>query len=148
MGVSTKKKTDEALCALAREGDEQATEELLLRYAGLVRRLARGFFLAGGETEDLIQEGMIGLYRAIGVFHESGTNKGSFKGFATMCVQRRIIDAVKRSARQKNVPLNNYLSIFDGEWELPDASPEEMVKCKTSFTPASAIFVKCWICAS
>lgn len=120
-------RTDETLCALAKAGDGQAMEELMLRYANTVRRLARRFFLVGGETEDLIQEGMMGVYRAIGSFHENGAEKWTFKGFATMCVQRRIIDAVKRSARQKNVPLNNYVSIFDGDWVLPELSPEERV---------------------
>lgn len=120
-------RTDETLCALAKAGDEQATEELMLRYASVVRRLARRFFLVGGETEDLIQEGMMGVYRAIGSFQANGAEKWTFKGFATMCVHRRIIDAVKRSSSRKNVPLNHYVSIFDGDWVLPDVSPEEWV---------------------
>lgn len=131
MKTETKKRqtppTDETLVSLSKSGDEQATEELLFRYAGLVRRLARGFFLAGGETEDLIQEGMIGLYRAIGDYREDDGDKKSFKNFAYLCVHRRIVDAVKRSARQKNVPLNNYVSLFDGEWAMLDISPEEKV---------------------
>ena len=64
------KKSDEELVALSQNGDKQATEELLLRHAGLVRGCARGFFLIGGETEDLIQEGMIGLYNAIGEYRQ------------------------------------------------------------------------------
>jgi RNA polymerase sporulation-specific sigma factor len=100
------KKSDEELVALAQNGDKQAMEELLLRHAGLVRGCARGFFLIGGETEDLIQEGMIGLYGAIGDYRP-GETASSFKNFASLCISRRIIDAVKKSARKKNSPLND-----------------------------------------
>lgn len=116
--------TDEALALRAQAGDESATETLMLRYADLVRRRARGFFLAGGETEDLIQEGMIGLYRAI-CDYKAEKNGMQFKSFAFLCITRRIIDAVKASARRKNVPLNNYVSIFDSEGDLMEISPEE-----------------------
>ena len=104
------KKSDEELVALAQNGDKQAMEELLIRHAGLVRGCARGFFLIGGETEDLIQEGMIGLYGAIGDYQPSAT-ASSFKTFAHLCISRRIIDAVKASARKKNSPLNDATSI-------------------------------------
>ena len=100
------KKSDEELVALAQNGDKQAMEELLIRHAGLVRGCARGFFLIGGETEDLIQEGMIGLYSAIGDYRQ-GETASSFKNFAYLCISRRIIDAVKASARKKNSPLND-----------------------------------------
>ena len=99
-------KSDEELVALAQDGDKQAVEELLIRHAGLVRGCARGFFLIGGETEDLIQEGMIGLYGAIGDYRQ-GETASSFKNFAYLCISRRIIDAVKASARKKNAPLND-----------------------------------------
>ena len=99
------KKSNEELVALAQNGDKQAMEELLIRHAGLVRGCARGFFLIGGETEDLIQEGMIGLYGAIGDYRQD-ESASSFKNFAYMCISRRIIDAVKASARKKNAPLN------------------------------------------
>ena len=100
------KKSDEELVTLAQKGDKQAMEELLIRHAGLVRGCARGFFLIGGETEDLIQEGMIGLYGAIGDYRQDET-ASSFKNFAYLCISRRIIDAVKTSARKKNSPLND-----------------------------------------
>jgi RNA polymerase sporulation-specific sigma factor len=119
------KRSDEELVRLAQAGDKQAEEVLLLRYAGVVRCRARGFFLIGGETEDLIQEGMIGLYRAIGDFKPQTEGGLSFKNFAYLCVSRRIIDAVKMSARKKNVPLNNYVSLVQSEWALPTESPEE-----------------------
>ena len=121
------RQTDESLVERAQAGDKQATEELLSRYAGLVRGRARGFFLVGGKTEDLIQEGMIGLYRAVSEYRVDREGGMSFKNFAYLCVSRRIIDAVKASARKKNVPLNNYVSLFQSEWEMPVSSPEDEV---------------------
>lgn len=123
------KKSDEELVALAQNGDKQAMEELLLRHAGLVRGCARGFFLIGGETEDLIQEGMIGLYGAIGDYHE-GKTASSFKNFAYLCISRRIIDAVKASARKKNAPLNDAapLGILSAEKDVSaNFNPEDLL---------------------
>ena len=120
------KKSDEELVMRSKDGDKRATEELLLRYFGLVRGIARGFFLIGGETEDLIQEGMIGLYNAIADYKD-GTGK-SFKNFAHLCVTRRIIDAVKSSARRKNSPLNDGLSMeVEEEWADASLSPEDLL---------------------
>ena len=106
------RKSDEELVTLAQSGDKRSEDELLLRHTGLVRCCARGFFLVGGETEDLIQEGMIGLYHAIRdyKFEEGGS---SFKNFAYLCVQRRIIDAVKTAACKKNEPLNDGVTLED-----------------------------------
>ena len=102
--------SDEQLAKAAQADDKQAMEALLLRYAGAVRSIARGYFLVGGDTEDLIQEGMIGLYNAINDYEEGSSR---FKTFAHLCITRRILDAVKASGRQKNQPLNNYVSLFD-----------------------------------
>ncbi len=118
------RQNDETLVAAAQAGDKQATEQLLLRYAGLVRGCARGFFLAGGETEDLIQEGMIGLYNAVVDYREGGQ---SFRNFASLCISRRIIDAVKAAARKKNVPLNSYVSFVDEELVFSGLSPEDVL---------------------
>ena len=120
------KKSDEELVALAQNGDKQAMEELLLRHAGLVRGCARGFFLIGGETEDLIQEGMIGLYNAIGEYRKK-EDSSSFKNFAYLCVSRRIIDAVKASARKKNVPLNSGVPILWADGLAMGFNPEDML---------------------
>ncbi len=102
---------DEVLVERAKKGDKDATEQLLRRYLNTVRARARRFFLVGGETEDLVQEGMIGLYEAIGDFRPDGGK--SFKNFAYLCVTRHILDAVKGSSRRKNGPLNNSVSLFD-----------------------------------
>ena len=112
---------DEILAAKAQGGDKQAMEELMLRYAGLVRSRARGFFLVGGETEDLIQEGMIGLYHAIYDYKEETS---TFKTFAYLCITRRILDAVKAGARKKNSPLNGYVSLIDADEAFALENPE------------------------
>ena len=126
MSEQTKKRTDEQLALASQGGDSKATEELLKRYSDLVRHLSRGFFLVGGETEDLIQEGMIGLCQAIAAY--KGKESGStFKTFAYVCVYRRIIDAVKESSRKKNEPLNSCVPIVGAEWTVSELSPEEQM---------------------
>ena len=127
MSKMNEKWSDEKLIGLAQAGDKNAVEELLGRYVGMVRSCARGFFLVGGETEDLIQEGMIGLYRAIGDFRacEEG---GSFKNFAYLCVSRRIIDAVKHASSKKNAPLNGGVCLLDTELVgAPQLNPEDLL---------------------
>ncbi|MBQ8352204.1 MAG: sigma-70 family RNA polymerase sigma factor [Clostridia bacterium] len=117
--------SDEDLVVAARNGDSQAMEALLLRYTSMVRSIARGYFLAGGDMEDLIQEGMIALYGAVKDYVFGSMR---FKSFAYLCVTRRILDAVKASGRLKNKPLNNYVSLFDVDVDLPVADPlEEMI---------------------
>jgi RNA polymerase sporulation-specific sigma factor len=124
----TVRKKDEELVALAQSGDKRASDELLLRYMDVVRCCARGFFLVGGETEDLLQEGMIGLYHAIVdyKFEEGGS---SFKNFAYLCVQRRIIDAVRSAACKKNQPLNGGVTLEDSSVNYPDyyLTPEDLL---------------------
>ena len=119
---------DERLVELAQQGDKSSMEELLTRYSGVVRVRARGFFLVGGDTEDLIQEGMIGLYHAINDYKQS-VNGASFKNFAYLCITRRIIDAVKSSARKKNKPLNGYISLVSAdEMYSPDGPEDELLR--------------------
>lgn len=121
------RKKDEELVTLSQNGNRQAMDELVCRYANLVRGRARGYFLVDGETDDLMQEGMIGLYGAI--MDYNAQEGKSFKNFAYMCVRRRIIDAVKRSASKKNQPLNTSvpLSIAD-IWALVEPSlDDEMI---------------------
>ena len=119
--------TDETLVSMAQNGDKAAETELLVRYRNLVRFYARKFFLVGGETEDLIQEGMIGLCQAIGGFVGGGDGQRDFKKFASLCVWRQIIDAVKRAASRKNEPLKDYVSIADGEIPFSELDPEQTV---------------------
>ncbi len=107
----SKSKTDEELAKMAQNGDKQATEELLKRFNNVVRARARQFFLVGGETEDLVQEGMVGMYFAI---RDYRADEGkSFKNFAYLCVTRRIYDAISSMSSSKNSALNSSVSIFD-----------------------------------
>ena len=120
----SKRRTDEELVTLSQTGDKQAEEELLVRHVGLVRGCARRFFLYGGETEDLLQEGMIGLYRAIGDFK---TGNGSFKNFAYLCVSRRIIDAVKVASRKRATYVDGGAASCDEGLASKGLSPEEVL---------------------
>lgn len=115
------RKTDEELIRLAQEGDKLATDALCNRYFWLVRQCAHRFFLLGGEQEDLIQEGMMGLYFAVLEYKQSGNS--SFKHFASICISRRIIDAVKKAASKKNAPLNSYASLEEQNFGA-DFNPE------------------------
>ncbi len=100
--------SDEELVAMAKNGDKEATARLLTRYHYFVRLKSNSYFLAGGDGDDLIQEGYIGLYKAIRDY-EYGRST-SFRSFAELCVTRQIITAIKTASRQKHVPLNTYVS--------------------------------------
>ena len=115
--------SDEQLAALCGE-DPDALEYLLDKYKNLVRDRARYYYLTGADREDLIQEGMIGLYRAISGYRAE--KNASFRSFAEMCITRRMITAIKTATRNKHIPLNSYISINkplyedDGERTLSD----------------------------
>ena len=100
---------DEELVEYARNGDNDALEYLLNKYKNLVKSKARSYFLIGADREDIIQEGMIGLYKAIRDFRED--KMSSFKMFADLCITRQIITAIKTATRQKHIPLNSYISL-------------------------------------
>ena len=99
--------SDEELVVLAQNKDENATDELITRYKNYVKKIVRPFFLVGGDTEDLIQEGMIGIFRAIETFN----GKSSFKSYVYLCVKSGIVSLVKKYNSDKNKPLNNFISI-------------------------------------
>lgn len=100
---------DEEVVELSVGGDKAATEYILAKYKNLVRSKSRIYFLAGADKEDIVQEGMIGLFKAIRDFDSSKLS--SFRTFADMCITRQIITAVKNSTRQKHMPLNSYVSL-------------------------------------
>ncbi len=101
--------TDEDVAVLAQNGDGQALAYLLNKYKNFVRSKARSYFLIGADHEDIVQEGMIGLYKSIRDFQPS--RLASFRSFAELCVKRQIITAIKAATRQKHVPLNSYVSL-------------------------------------
>lgn len=100
---------DEALVRLAQTGDEAAQEFLLDKYKSLVRARSRAYFLIGADSEDIIQEGMIGLYKAVRDYQEE--RNASFRSFAELCINRQMITAIKAATRQKHQPLNSYVSL-------------------------------------
>src|ERR671911_479801 len=104
----TREAPDQDIVELARAGDEIALEHLLIRYKNFTRVKARSYFLVGADREDIVQEGMIGLYKAIRDFNPD--LQTSFRAFAELCVTRQIITAIKTATRQKHGPLNNYVS--------------------------------------
>ncbi len=101
--------TDEDVVSLAQNGDGDALVFLLNKYKNFVRSKARSYFLIGADHEDIVQEGMIGLYKSIRDFQPS--RLASFRSFAELCVKRQIITAIKAATRQKHVPLNSYVSL-------------------------------------
>lgn len=100
---------DEQLSLMYQQGDEAAGSELASRYRPLIKRCTRPYFLLGGDNEDLIQEGMIGLVHSMQSFNMDGT--ASFKSYAEVCIKRRILDAIKAAGRLKHMPLNSGLSL-------------------------------------
>lgn len=135
---------DEAIVDAYRDGDSDALEYLIVKYQYFVRAKARSYFLVGADREDIVQEGMIGLYKAIRDFR--GDKLASFKAFAELCITRQIITAIKTATRQKHIPLNSYVSldkpIYDDESErtLMDVisspkgnDPEEMIINREAF---------------
>ena len=103
--------SDEKLLRQIQSGNDDAMECLLERYRDMVRKEARSFFLAGGDEEDLIQEGMIGLIKAVRDFDV--TQKTSFSSFAELCVSRQMYSAIEASNRKKHLPLNSYVSLYE-----------------------------------
>ncbi|MDQ0856762.1 RNA polymerase sporulation sigma factor SigH [Metabacillus idriensis] len=100
---------DEQVVELVHNGDSDALDYLITKYRNFVRAKARSYFLIGADREDIIQEGMIGLYKAIRDFREDKLT--SFKAFAELCITRQIITAIKTATRQKHIPLNSYVSL-------------------------------------
>jgi len=138
------KMTDEQVVELARGGDRIAEEFLINKYKNFVRSKARSYFLIGADREDIIQEGMIGLYKAIRDFRSD--KLASFRAFAELCITRQIITAIKTATRQKHIPLNSYISlnkpIYDEESDrtLLDiisgnkiTDPEELIISREEF---------------
>src|SRR5512147_2760611 len=99
---------DHYLVALAKEGRSDAYDSIVRRYRGFVRLKASSYFLLGGESDDLIQEGLLGLYKAVRDYRTD--RESSFRNFAELCITRQIITAVKTATRNKHTPLNQYVS--------------------------------------
>jgi RNA polymerase sporulation-specific sigma factor len=124
---------DQFLIALAKQGDDQAIDQLVRRYHGFVRLKASSYFLAGGDSDDLIQEGLVGLYKAIRDYRTD--RESSFRNFAELCITRQIITAVKTATRNKHTPLNQYVSFSSS----PSGSQGEGEPTLDEFIPGPAV---------
>lgn len=134
-------KTDNELVVSARSGNEEALEYLLNKYKELVNMKVSKYFIIGAEKEDIIQEGMIGLYKAIKNFEPDKQN--SFKSFANLCVERQLITAIKTSNRQKHIPLNSSVSLNTSAYDNDDdVSLIELFNSNTAEDPLDTITKK------
>ncbi len=132
--------TDEVLAERACEGDDRAIETLLTRYRNFARAKARSYFLAGADKEDIVQEGMIGLFKAIRDFQPDKNT--AFRAFAELCITRQIITAIKTATRQKHIPLNSYVSLNrpTGGTEQGDDRPlSDALMADDVFDPAELV---------
>ena len=133
--------TDEELISLIKSGDKYAIDFIIDKYKGLVNMKVSKYFIIGAEKEDIIQEGMIGLFKAIQSYNSDKQN--SFKTFANMCVERQLITAIKTSNRQKHMPLNGYLSLNTAAYEEDeDTSVLEVLDSHQTEDPLDTITKK------
>ncbi|MGH2787454.1 MAG: RNA polymerase sporulation sigma factor SigH [Actinomycetota bacterium] len=130
---------DEDLVALAKEGSEQAIEILLARYRHYARAKSRMYFLAGADREDVVQEGMIGLFKAVRDFRSDKNT--AFRAFAELCITRQIITAIKSATRQKHLPLNSYVSLSKPMSTHPDDEQAfvGMLEVRSAADPADLV---------
>ncbi|MDQ0861097.1 RNA polymerase sporulation sigma factor SigH [Bacillus sp. V2I10] len=129
--------TDEILLELVQKGDSESTDFLISKYRNFVRAKASRYFLIGGEREDIVQEGMIGLYKAIRDFKVD--KQASFKAFAELCITRQIITAIKTATRQKHTPLNSYVSLYKPLFEDDNHTLLDVIPGTKTMDPATLI---------
>ena len=133
-------KTDEELCVLTAQGNRTAEETLVVRYNRLVRALVRPLFLAGGDSEDLLQEGFLGLLDAIRTYRTD--KEASFHTFAEVCVRNRVLTAVRAASSGKHSPLNHYVSLdtplFDGTTDCISFSTD----CRQQQSPEEELLAR------
>lgn len=140
--MDLKQCSDEELIVRYRDGDTDAMDFIFERYKHLVRKKAKAMFLAGGDNDDLIQEGMIGLYKAIRDYNTD--REASFATFVSMCINRQMITAVAASNRKKNMPLNTYVS-YDmpaGGDEDSDMRLVDILQSQTELNPEKLLIDK------
>lgn len=135
--------TDEQIISQIKEGDELALSYILEKYRELVHIKVGKYFMIGAEREDIMQEGMIGLFKAIKSFNAEKQN--SFKSFANICIERQLITAIKSSNRQKHMPLNSYLSLNTAAYDNNEEDSVELIDTfdsKTIEDPLETIMKK------
>ena len=137
MDNKNNKTSDEELVELSAMGDKNATETLLNRYKNTVKVIANQYFLQGADHDDIVQEGMIGLFKAIRDFDI--TKRPSFKSFADLCIKRNILTAVKASSRKKHSPLNSYVSLNITAFDEDDNTTMEELIAKSNSNPEESV---------
>ena len=131
---------DEDVIGLVRNGDELAQDFLLNKYKTFVKTKARAYFLIGADREDIIQEGMIGLYKAIRDYQDK--KNASFKSFAELCINRQLITAIKAAGRQKHIPLNSSVSLNKAVYEDEGENTYiDMLESSEAVTSPETIFI-------
>ena len=125
MNNKYKDMTDEEILKLIKTKDDEALDYLICKYKDIVNSKVNKYFIIGAEKEDIMQEGLIGLYKAIKDYNSEKQN--SFKSFANLCIERQLITAIKSSNRQKHIPLNSYLSLNMNAYENEDGNSETQV---------------------
>ncbi len=125
--------SDEELIGLLREGRRDITDYIMEKYKGMVKAKARSMFLLGGDSDDLIQEGMIGLFKAVRDY-DSGRD-ASFSTFAELCVSRQMYTAVQASTRKKHMPLNTYISLYGAQGEAEEAELMNAIPADSEKSP-------------
>ena len=123
---------DEEIVSMIKSGDQEALTYMLEKYKNLVNIKVSKYFMIGAEKEDILQEGMIGLFKAIQSFDEEKQN--SFKSFANICIERQLITAIKSSNRQKHIPLNTYLSLNTAAYDNNEDDSVELIDTFNSKT--------------
>lgn len=123
--MNYKEMTDEELLERLRQGEQEIMDYILDKYKNLVRKRAKDMFLIGGDEDDLIQEGMIGLFKAVRDYRSD--RDASFFSFADICISRQIYTAIQASNRLKHVPLNTYISLYSGVGEVQDGEEERQL---------------------
>ncbi|MBR0463734.1 MAG: RNA polymerase sporulation sigma factor SigH [Clostridia bacterium] len=131
---------DEQIVRLAQDSDGQALEYLLNKHKNFVRSKARSYFLIGADHEDLVQEGMIGLYKAIRDYRDD--RQSSFRAFAELCVTRQIITAIKTATRQKHIPLNSYVSLNKPIYEDEDRTLLDVLGSEKETNPEDLLILR------
>ncbi len=133
-----KKLRDEEVIELIHKGDNLALEYIIEKYKGLVRIKTRSYFMIGADREDIIQEGMIGLYKAVRDFKPE--KQANFFSFAELCISRQIITAIKTANRQKHMPLNSYMSLNRSVYDENDeCTYMEFLSCDNGFNPEARV---------
>ena len=135
--------TDEQVILEVQKGDKQALTYLMNKYKELVNVKVSKYFKVGAEKDDIVQEGLIGLFKAIKTFNKEKNN--SFKSFANMCIERQLITAIKSSTRQKHMPLNSYLSLNASAYDNEEENGMELINTldsKTAEDPLETVMKK------